>query len=325
MKRRLINWSWGGGAALALLLVCGSPAAAQTFDVYYLSVGSSDYAQVSPADAARGLRGFRNLRSANKSAVRVAGLLQDAGSPFGITITSDPSHPIRKSDVLRGLDSLMSTAKRARSGRPLLFVYLAGHGVSEGLGWNHFTIPGDFTYRSPISRTPILELGARTVYAAEVVDTLEWSKIPFVLLLDNCTEGEQENFSVGVLTAEAARNANDVMATVRFMNEFHGANPVVFSSRPGTTVDAVRDPLDASSQVLVAPLSRRLMMMYDRALRSHQSMTLRTFVNTLVSPTFDQVAKAGITVWDGSLAGTLVPSNPLSRGRHVRLLGSTLR
>jgi hypothetical protein len=97
------------------------------------------------------------------------------------------------------------------------------------------------------------------VYVAEIVDTLEGSEIPFMLLIDACYEGESTSFTSPVLTETAIGTLRDVADVLRFFNQFRGANPVVFSAEPGTVVETVAPPPSVGlDQVTIGPLARRL-------------------------------------------------------------------
>ena len=47
------------------------------------------------------------------------------------------------------------------------------------------------------------------------------------------------------------------------MNEFHQSSPVLFSTPPGTVIATVDDPVDPGSDP-VAPLARRMMILFDK-------------------------------------------------------------
>jgi hypothetical protein len=325
MKRKLAC-ALGGFAALALQ---GRSAVAQNGNavpVYYLSVGSSDYSQASRNDSVRGWLSFERLPSASKSATLVGSFLASAGSPFGITLTSDASHLVTRTDVFAALDSVITVARRARGQRPLLFIYLAAHGVSEGIAWNHFTAPGTFKRPRRGTRVPLDILRAEAVYTGDLADALKAAELPFVLVLDNCQSGKAERFTSPALTQTAEGNIDDAVAILRHMNEFHTPDPVIFSTAPGTEVSDVADPLDEESPTGVAPLGRRMLLVYSRALQSHHSVTLAQFVAALKDPSFDPATSPAVTFAElASNSTVLISSAPARRGVHPRLVGGSLR
>src|SRR5487761_1981878 len=152
---------WGSSWVLALALSVAGPVASgrPVFDTYFLAVGSTFYIQPHyPKE-----RGFDKLPGANESARLVARILSRNGAT-GITLTSDRSAFISRSDFDAALATVIARVKAAKPLHPLLVVYFAGHGISEGVAWNHFSVPGNFVYGAPLKRLDAEELARHTVH-----------------------------------------------------------------------------------------------------------------------------------------------------------------
>lgn len=170
---------------LASFLV--TPAIAQQrFQVFFLAVGNSQYIQ----PGTTGLHGFGGLSGANSSARTVADVLSRNGAVAGITLTSAGGRYVSKADFDSALAAVTTRMRGAGAAKPLLLVYFVGHGISEGIAWNHFSVPGNFVFGAPLDRLNIEELASHTIHAASVADELDKLKVPYVLLLDTCYEGQ---------------------------------------------------------------------------------------------------------------------------------------
>lgn len=61
----------------------------------------------------------------------------------------------------------------------------ASHGISEGVAWNHFSVPGNFVYGTPLDELDVQAMAAHTLYAGDLADELDKLKIPYILLPDS--------------------------------------------------------------------------------------------------------------------------------------------
>ena len=113
-------------------------AAAEALDVFYVSVGNSHYRHSSMGD----VRSFEPISGGNKSARKVAEYLDRIGASGGVLFRSEPDRFVTRQQVIEALQEVIAKAKTYPN--PLIFYYFIGHGVSEGIGWNHFSVPGDF-------------------------------------------------------------------------------------------------------------------------------------------------------------------------------------
>jgi hypothetical protein len=281
---------------LLLLLFCPAtipalprPAPQPAYDLFYLAVGSSYYAQ----DASP--RGFKNVAGANKSAKRVSAFFDQAGAVAGITLTSESDRLVTRNDVLKALGDLLAKVKRSGSKNPLVIFYFCGHGVSEGVGWNHFSIPGDFNVSA--ERIDIQTLTDSALYAGEVSDAIEKEKFTGLLLLDACYEGKQVELLDAVISRRLAENLTDIFKVLRHMNEFRdGPTLAVFSIKPGDLASTVQDPLDPDSQLSVGPLARRVMLSFDRAFRGKSTLTVAQFLGQMANAAFDPETRSVMTL-----------------------------
>ena len=303
--------------SLCLLLsaTCKPAAAQSNYDIYYLSVGNSHYA----SDQKSG--GFKHLEGSNKSAKRVAEYFDRAGAAGGITLVSGSSKIVTKKDVLSALAELLSTIKRAKPRKPLLVFYFCGHGLSEGFGWNHFSIPGDF-FVTP-AKINVDTLSEAGIYSGDISDAAATNGLACMLLLDSCYEGDDMNLTDRVLSEQLAQNVRDVSQVIRYMNEFHGPAIAVFSTKPGTVVKMVADPVDLESQLAIGPLARRLLLSFGKAFQSKSQLPISQFLQHMSSKTFDTTTSSVITLSKPDHADTQLIKYPLlEQGRGQLRFGT---
>jgi hypothetical protein len=265
--------------------------AEEPFRLYFIAVGSTIYLKPPSSD----LHGFRELDGMNTSARLVADRLQRSGAIFGVLLTSnvDRRLAVGLPDIKAAIERIRSELQKVPVKDVLLVFYFAGHGISEGIAWNHFSVPGNLVFRGAIGDLSIDELALKTLRAASLVDDLEQLGVRYVVLLDNCYEGTETSFESPFLTGQAIKNLSDTSTTLKFINEFHQGNPVLFSTKPGTAVKPVKDPTDPHS--VVGRLARRLVLTIDDAARSHGVVSLADFVHSMTSSTLDPVTSPAIT------------------------------
>jgi hypothetical protein len=276
-------------AVVVALLLCTGASSQTAYTTYFVAVGSGDYA--APPS---GWHGFEKLDGASASAQRVASLLLRGGARFGIVLVSAPGRYVSGDDVFHALKDVIDRARSDGAPRPLIVFYIMSHGVSEGIGWNHFSVPGTFVYRGASDLT-IEQLQGSAIYAGDVADALDRSKMPYIALFDNCSSGRAATFASSVLSANAQRNLQDVSALVRTMNEFRQSSPVMFSTAPGTETVPVDDPIDRESTVEIGPLSRRLSIVFTNALNTHRSVSTADFVRSMTSKALDVQTMPAVT------------------------------
>jgi hypothetical protein len=268
-----------------------SAQAAPRYQVYFVAVGSGWYATPSERD----LHGFDRIRGANRSAQNVAGGLASGGASYGILLTADDQNFVTVTDIEKAVRAVASRISAEKPANPLFVFYIASHGLSEGIAWSHFSIPGDFVYRGDPNHLDIEELSNSTLYAGSLVDQLEKLKIPFLVMLDSCRDGEEKHFSPSVLSPEATRNLNDVGAVLRVMNEFRDTYPVLFSAPPGESVQTVDDPLAPGGPQTIGPLARRFSLATFGYLNSGTALSLATFLKEMTSANLDKATAPAVT------------------------------
>ncbi|SHI85451.1 hypothetical protein SAMN02745146_1705 [Hymenobacter daecheongensis DSM 21074] len=286
---------------LISLLLLAAPCALRaqsTFTVYSLCVGSADYLQ----DFTRFERGFAGFASVPSAAVsaRVMHRQLHAYNPgYGDTLISQPAQLISRQQVIASVAKLIRRVKAEKKPNPLLVFYFAGHGLSEGLGWNLFLVPGDFRYKIG---SDLLKLSDQTLYAGDVYDAFAAADLPFLLLLDCCYEGKGQNINTNeyayqqslLQVAELAKNS---IAIVRKLNEFEEPNPVFFSTTPGKRIETV--PLPGLAQRKVGPLCCRSLLAFRKLRTTGRAFSLEAYLTLLHQTTFDMGGSAqSVTNWD---------------------------
>ncbi len=260
---------------------------AHAFDIFYVCVGNSQYRSV----AKPGVYSFDSVSGGNTSARLVATYLRRIGAQGGILFRSESNRFVTRSQVFDAVKQVIAQAKRRP--HPFIVYYFVGHGVSEGIGWNHFSVPSDFVGSPEGMHADDL---ARTMLSTgELFDLLQASRIPFMMMLDNCYEGERAVIPDNIFSQMALQNIKDTAGIVRYMNEFHEPDIVLYSSKPGTMVPVVQNPLDPSSSLSVGPLARRFLLLVDTTLRLHQDLSIQDFLVQMKSPTLDAKTRPAIS------------------------------
>jgi hypothetical protein len=175
-------------------------ALAAHFNLYFLAIGSSTYA--APTGSTE--HGLDDIYGANNGAKAFAQRLRSGGAEFGVVLTSDEGHLVTLDDINSALQRVATVISATHASSPFLVVYFAGHGISEGIAWNHFSLPGTFTYRGRPEDLQVDELAKATLHAGSFADDLDKLRVPYMLILDTCYEGKRRDIESQVLTATAA-------------------------------------------------------------------------------------------------------------------------
>jgi hypothetical protein len=229
---------------------------------------------------------------------------------------------ISLNDIQAALDNVSGQIVRDHPSTPLLFVYFAGHGMAEGVGWNHFSIPGDMSYTGDPDKLRLDGLTRYALHAGSLADALDKLHVPYLVILDTCSEGRPARFDAPVLTPQASSGLAGVAAALRVVNEFRQESPVIFSSAPGKVVQVVQDPTDPNGE-WIGPMARRLLLQFDSAAKSGHTTSLGAVVRGLATAGLDPATQPGVThatpgsSWDGIL---FQPG--AAPGRLVRTTGS---
>jgi len=347
-----------GSTILALLLLVGTAFAEERFDVFFVVVGSGHY--VVPKQD--GVKGMQSIPGAVKSAKAVADLLERGGSTFGVTLFSDNSHFVSRADVSEALSRVYDEIAKTHPARPLIVFYFAGHGISEGMAWNHFSLPGDFAYRGDLSSIvsrQVSELESTTIHAGVWVALMTERKLPFLVLLDTCYEGQADEFvwkpmippddktdcssdisgfcaalgkrlgpgrEFDKQMAETTKSLNKMAASLRSANRFENTNPVLFSAEPGSVVKTVSDPFNSDPRATaVAPLARRVMLILTPVLKRRQSISFEAFIQEMKSPALDGDTKPAVSYSRmPAYAGLLLVNAASPRGRSESRVGTAV-
>jgi len=255
------------------IAIAASSWTAATHEVFYVAVGNEYYQQP----------GFSNTHGGSRSAQKVAQWLGAAGAS-GECLRSTDELFISKEDVFSSIQRVLELAKETDN--PFLVYYFVGHGVSEGIGWNHFSLQGNI---SPDAIEPDIDrMATLLISTSEIYHILEASNVPFIMLLDNCYDAEEETFDSAVFSETLSSNLQNISNVLRFFNEFHGPNAVVFSTTPGTTVPMAPDI--GSPAYSVGPLARRVMI----GSREKEKLTLPELLQLLSSPDLDGATKPSV-------------------------------
>jgi hypothetical protein len=292
------------------------------FEVFFVAVGSSWY--VTPIGV--GVQGFSRIPGANKSAEIIGDSLLAGGAQYGIELTSDDQKFVTVADIYKAVRQVESRMTEAKPVRPLFVFYFAGHGMSEGIAWSHFSIPGDFAYRGDPTNLDIEGVGNSTLYAGDIIDELERLREPFLVMLDSCYDGKERQVESPLLTSVATNNLKDIGGILRALNEFRNSYPVLFSTVPGKSVVTVQNPSEPDSEVTIAPLARRFILSVRSTLDKGSPVSLGQFLADMMSPRLDSLTTAAVThspVPDDANALFLHPNAPSQPNRSIdRWLGT---
>ena len=143
----------------------------------------------------------------------------------------------------------------------------------------------------PIDFSDLVALSNHAIYAGDLADRIEKHHRRYLLLLDSCYEGTPATIPPDILTPTAAESLRLSFAPLRYMNEFHQANPVVYSTAPGTIVATVTNPLEPDSVHLIGPLARRAIL----ATRDGSAKSLAAFLAALLDPALDAATSPAIS------------------------------
>ena len=144
----------------------------------------------------------------------------------------------------------------------------------------------------------ISDLLEKLIFVGEITDKIGEKKIPYVCFIDACYEGQEEKFSclTAVMSETAVQNLKDVAAVLRFMNEYHSENAVVFATPPGTTTKVIDDPYFESG-TYIGPLCRRMILIAGK-LKEMKEMSMADMLMFLNSNEFDPPTSAAVTNWE---------------------------
>lgn len=222
--------------SLLLLLCSFSTVAQQKFQVYYMVVASTHYEQDSKKFKEKNFVPYDDLPEATFSAIIMTKVFQQYGNGKGITLLSSEKNKMTKRMILNGLDSLKKKITADRPANPLIIFYYCGHGISENMAWNQFLIPGSYTWVA--GAQPFDQLTNNLIFLGDITDRLSSIKCRYMVLLDCCRKEEKDyslpearmRYFFGEKNVETFKT---VAAVLKIQNEYHQADPVVFSIASG--------------------------------------------------------------------------------------------
>jgi hypothetical protein len=305
---RLFRFRCSLAISFLACIACTPSLHGESFQICYVAVGSSVYLKTMEKDC----EGFLDNDGMNKSAKLVAERLRRCGAFFGVTLTSDTNErkAVSLSDIQSTLSEVRNVINTRRPTNPLFVFYFAGHGISEGIAWNHFSVPGNFVHRGTLNQLSLESLAQKTLCAADLVEDLRKWQVPFLVMLDTCYEGSPASVNSSILGEAALKSIASTVAVLRFINQFHDSNPVLFSTVPGTVVRAVADPVESKAALPVGPLGRRVVLVLDDVLKASKQINLKQFVDQLCSVQLDSQTSPAVThatptsFWASSLVTT---------------------
>ena len=277
---------------LFALLISWQPAAA--FDLFYISIGNSEYRDAS-----------LDIPDANLSARQVAHALRRAGAVDGLTLVSERGAYITPEDVKSAVEDVIKRASHAD--RPLIIYYFIGHGRSDGGTMHHVSVTGSHKHK---------ESEEALIATRSLREAFSQSRIPFILLMDNCFWRQSLNAFIPMGMGGLPVLSSEVASTVR-----SGAEEGAFSAATllGTRLlDAVSgsagasDPLPyieiyaaeeqettrtlphpMSPRYAIGPLARRMLLLLEEAFESREAIDVPSFLARMQDKSFDPVSVAG--------------------------------
>jgi len=274
----------------------------QDRDIYFLSVGVSENVN-SKFDA----------KGANYSAREMAKLFQENGAKYGISLVSREGKIVTKSDIFLNINKLLEAAKNTGK-NPFIIYYFCGHGISENFGFNHFSVPGDFTGTSKnlIENNFTDDL----VYTAEIFDAFDQSDFDFMMLLDNCYK-QDDSEVLNDYQSTIGKLYSNTSGIVKALNQFRKPHPVIFSTVPGTSVQNTQHPFK-DLPLSIGPLARRSLL----ATKNSDTLNLSELVEYLIQGE-DTKTKSGISYWEPKYDLKVIDKNK-STGILVQNVGSNV-
>lgn len=291
------------------VLFVAAPTETAAYDVYYVSVGNAQYRD---SDL--------NIPDANLSARQITYYLRQAGARDGITLLSEEGAYVTNDDVIDAIDRVAAQASNARD--PLLVYYFIGHGRTTEPGGIHVSLTG--SYRKSASGGQAHRQGLIETRALQ--DRLEESKVPYLLILDNCyfrqPVGGFQAF--GRALGDKLMEQAETLDSLSFGRDDEPRDPriVFYAASPGNVVRTVQHPWN--ERYSVGPLARRLLLLLDATLEAGQRLSIGRFLESINDAGFDPGSAVGHqTVHVDRRAATFVPAGSKSDSEDA--LGTILR
>jgi Caspase domain len=284
----------------------------QRFSVYYLVIGSAAYEHDSKKFKERNFIPFDDLPEAATSANIISGALQVFGDAKGLTLIGTTERVITKARITSGLETVIGMVRRDHPKNPLVIVYFCGHGISENLGWSQYLIPGNYTYVA--GNKSIDHLTAHLVSLGDLADRLDKTKQRFMVIVDCCRKEEKDNSLPEArlryfFSDQNVETFKITLQVVKYLNEFHQSNPVVFSIAPGLLAPTAPMPMDpVLTKALninvggdIGPVCRRLMLCFSKWLQTGRNeVGLTQLVGGLTDNGLDRKSPTSVSFYTDS-------------------------
>jgi hypothetical protein len=293
---------------LLLIVIVSSFAHAKASDIkidklHLLLISNGHYIDASArtvAEAAPSNKGIVDFRGAFVSSMVVNSLFEKHIEITSSTLLrSNENRFLTKDDIFKVLNKVKKKIGEPEKGEYLL-VYYVGHGFGEGIAWSYFLQPGNLELPEHLNSFNVEALAKQLVYVGYFNDDLKKLGIPYALLIDACYEGDAVDFNLPILSNQAEKNLQDVVAILKFMNEFRGNNPVIFSTTPGDKVKTVKHPFNRKLRYNIGPLARRLVLVFQ-TLESQGSVSIEKIVQFLKSSDLDSITQPAVSHADFNL------------------------
>ena len=290
--------------------------------VHLLLISNGHYVDRSMNNDKRDSNSIVDFSGAHVSAMVMNSLLDNHfGLASSTWLRSDECRIINKDDVFKVLSSLKRKVDMPEQNEYLI-VYYVGHGFGEGIAWNYFLQPGNVAFPNALNSFDVEALANQLIYVGDLNNKLIEIGLPYTLLIDACYEGSAEDFvAVPLLSDMAKQNLKDISAILKFMNQFRGYNPVVFSVQPGGTVRTATHPLNPNLQYNIGPLARRLILI-ARQWQSKKVVPLEQVIRSITSPQLDDQTQAAVSFADFEPNYFLCRTQSETRVKVHRIWGS---
>jgi len=310
-------------ACVAALFLSSPAASGSDFSVHLFAITSGHYGSAENAGSA-------SLSGAHTSGRLVLQHLSDRLNPRStILLRSSEDKLVSRNDVFDGLAELQERIDQT-PGPDFVVIYLMAHGFGEGIGWNQFLQPGDVGLERlgesmDINAYDPEVLAGQLIYVAEIVDLLKNTGARYMVLVDACYEGSEVPVSSPVFTDAVEQNILDIFGIVRAFNQFRDPDAVIFSAKPGTTVQTVPVPnaTGVYRQQKIGPLARRVLLSLED-LPNNGTFSVTDFVALMTDGDLDARTKPAISFYTDEAPITLKQTSQMHDELVVNFGSSSL-
>lgn len=264
------------------------------YDIHYLSVGSGFYEPLGKEAPHK----LSDVSSANLSAEMMSKLFDSVGAKKGTSLISTKKKAIRKFDILKAIKQTIKAAKKEKN--PFIFFYFCGHGFTNGELEAHFMATGEFQYNT--KNLTYEEWIEASLPPLDIRELLEESKIPYMMLVDTCDDGEKkemDTFTDFEIESFGLEKADELMkntyAILIELNRMTGPNPVVFSAKAGTFATILPYTFKDGIIRKVGPICRKAHIVLNDKLEN--TVSLSDFMVMMLDTETDEQTKEVNSSW----------------------------